>query len=126
MIVRRMNPSDINELRRIHEKFFSEEFPFSHLFGNNLSSLVVTDDNDKIICGGQSQVIVEACVVTDKDIRVEERRRALYAILNHFKQGAACKGFDMLHAFVKNEKWEKHLKKAGFTESKGKALVIGV
>lgn len=126
MIVRRMNPSDIHALGKIHEKFYESEFSFSDLFGNSLSSLVVTDDDDKIILGGQVRVIAEACIVTDKDVKVEERRRALVNILNHFRQGAGCKGFDQLHAFVQDEKWKRHLIKAGFKPTKGEALVISV
>lgn len=126
MIVRRMSPSDIRILSRIHEKFYAGEFSFGDLFGNSLSSLVVTDDDDKIICGGQTRTIAEACIVTNKDIKISERRRALMSILNHFRQGVGCKGFDQLHAFVQDENWRRHLIKAGFKPTKGEALVIGV
>jgi len=126
MITRRLNPSDINELKRIHEKFFEKEFSFNDLFGNALSSLVVTDDNDKIIVGGQVVLITEARIITNKDINIEERRRALFAILDHFKMSIASKGFDQLHAFVQDDKWEQHLKKYGFKETKGQALVVNV
>lgn len=121
-----MNPGDINELKKIHEEFYSDEFSFQDLFGNSLSSLVVTDDNDRIIVGGQARVIAEACVVTNKNIKIEERRRALISILNHFRQGVGCKGFDSLHAFVQDENWKRHLIKIGFKPTKGEALVIGV
>lgn len=127
MIVRRLNPSDIDELRRIHEKFFSKEFSFSDLFGNSLSSLVVTDDEGKIITGGQVRVIAEACIITDKDIKVEERRRAFHQILNHFKFSvASTKGFNQLHVFSEDDKWIRHLKQAGFEETSGKSLVLNI
>ena len=126
MIVRRLNPSDINQLRGIHERFFKEEFDFNDLFGNSLSSLVVTNGDDKIICGGQVVMITEARIVTDKDIKIEERRRALMMILNHFKHSIASKGFDQLHAFVQDEKWIHHLKRYGFKETKGQALVVSI
>ena len=126
MITRRLNPSDINELKRIHERFFDKEFNFNDLFGNALSSLVVTDDNDKIITAGQVILIAEARIITDKDVSIEERRRALMRILNHFKYSIASKGFDQLHVFIQDEKWMNHLKRHGFKETKGQALVIPV
>lgn len=126
MILRRMNPADINELKRIHDKFFSKEFNFNDLFGNSLSSLVVTDDNDKILVGGQIRVITEACIITDKDIKIEERRRALYRVLDAFKFSATSKGFDQLHAFVQDKDWLRHLKRVGFVETKGQSLVLSI
>lgn len=126
MLARRLNPSDIVELKRIHEKFFNKEFSIDDLFGNALSSLVVTDDNDKVIVGGQVVLIAEARIITDKDVKVSERRRALLMMLNHFRHSASSKGFDQLHAFIQDDKWGEHLKRYGFKETKGKSLVIGI
>jgi len=123
--LRRPIPSDIDELRVIHEKFFSHEFPFSDLFDNSVSSLVVTD-NGKIVVGGQVRLITEATIVTDKDVAVEKRRRALIFLLDAFKFSIASRGFDQIHAFVQDETWERHLKKYGFKDTVGKSLVVNI
>lgn len=124
--LRQLNPSDLAELKRIHGKFYSKEFSFHDLFDNSLSSLVVTDNNDKIIVGGQVRVIAEATIVTDKDVNIELRRKALNRLLNAFKFSIASKGFYQLHAFVQDEVWERHLKRHGFKDTVGKSLVINV
>lgn len=126
MILRRLNPSDINQLKQIHGKFFAKEFDFQDLFGSSLSSLVITDDDDRIIVGGQVRAIAEATIVTNKDFIAADRRRALYQFLLHCRLTCASKGFDQLHAFVQDDKWLEHLKKVGFKETVGKSIVLNV
>lgn len=124
--VRKLTPLDINYLRKIHDKYFAHEFDFDHLFGHSLGSFVVVDEDDKILVGGQVQAIAEVSIVTDKDYDVEWRRQALLEFLKIAKMTTKTAHMTQLHAFVQDQNWMRHLKKYGFTETKGQALVTNV
>ena len=126
MILRKLERNDVEELRIIHEKFFSKEFPFADLFDKSLSSLVVTDDEEKIITGGQVRVIAESVIITNKDYPIKDKREALQEMLRALMFTANLKGFNQLHAFIQDENWERHLKRYGFKKTKGQALVLNL
>lgn len=125
MNIRPMEIDDLTELRDLHSKFFSKDFPFPDFLNNYLSSFVVTDD-DKIITGGGVRLIAEAVIVTDKEYDINKRRKALIEMLRASMFICGIKDFDQLHAFVTDEKWKRHLLKQGFKVAKGQTLVIGV
>lgn len=124
--VRGLFDRDIPELGRIHDKFFSGEYSFDELLTNALSSFVITDDKDKIIIGAQVRQIAEVVAVTDKDVEIGIRRQALLRLMNIAAYTCSANKYKQLHAFVQDEKWLRHLEKAGFKKSKGQALVLGV
>ena len=121
-----INPSDINTLRLIHAKFYKHEFEFPDIFNHYLSAFVVTDENDRIITGGGVRVIAEAIAITDKDYPIKERREALMEMLRASMFTANAQGFNQLHAFIQDGKWLRHLKRAGFNNTKGQALVLNL
>lgn len=125
MRVRRLDFDDITQLRDIHNKHYNDEFEFPDLI-TFMSSIVVTDDNDKVITGGGVKLIPESIIITDKDWPIEERRKAL---LEMFRASVFCcgvNGYNQLHAFIQDEKWLRHLKRFGFKETKGKSLYFNV
>jgi len=126
MKLRCINYSDENRLKEIHSKYFDNEFEFPNFYGNFLSSFVVTDDKGEIIVGGGIRPIIEAIIVTDKDIEIDKRRQALIEMLRMSMFGAASRGYKELHAFIQDENWLRHLRKVGFRDTKGKSLVISV
>lgn len=116
---------DIDQIQKIHEKFFISEFPISDL-SNLSSSFVCVDENDKVITAGGIRSIIEAVLVTDKDVAVEVRQRALIRTLLTAQNMTKQAGHSQLHVFVQDEKWMRHLIRHGFIETIGKSLVIGV
>lgn len=125
MIVRSIESWDYKEVKEIHEKYYKEEFEFPGFLNNYLMGIVVEDDSRIIVCGG-IRTIVEAVAVTNKDIRVEKRREALYNLLNASTYYTRKKGYNQLHAFIQDPKWERHLIKAGFHPTKGHSLVMEI
>jgi len=126
MKLRCINYSDEDRLKEIHSKYFSSEFEFPNFFDNFLSSFVVADENNEIIAGGGIRPIVEAVIITNKDIEIEKRRLALIEILRMSMFATAVREYKELHAFIQDDKWLRHLKKAGFRETKGRSLVLSV
>jgi len=126
MRYRGLNPSDIIELQRIHEKFYKEEFELPDFFKGFLSSFVVTDDEDSPIIIGGVRSIAESVILTNKDMSASDRREALYGALKISIFSSSRFGFNQLHAFIQDEKWLNHLKKVGFKETVGKSIVLNL
>lgn len=126
MRLRCIDYSDEEQLRTIHAKYFNSEFEFPDLYTNFLSSFVVTDDDGKIVVGGGIRPIVEAVIITNRDISIGKRRDALIEMLRMSAFGTASRGYKELHAFVQDDKWLRHLEKAGFRKTKGQSLVLSV
>jgi hypothetical protein len=124
MIVRQMNHQDMEVLKVMHKKFYSE-FDFPGFLKKFLLSFVIEDDDGNLILGGGIQPLAEALLVTNQDMSrikigkalVEAQQVALHV----------CRQFqiDELVAFVKNEEYANHLIQHGFS-SRPKALGMKV
>lgn len=124
-MVRSITKRDIDKIGIIHSKFYNDEFPLSDL-NRFMTSFVVTDDNDDVICAGGIRTIVEAIIVTDKDVEVNKRREALLKMLEVAKKTTKTAGYDQIHAFVQDYHWLQHLIDHGFRQTVGESLVIDV
>lgn len=125
MIIRQLQIADLYELRKIHDKFYKNEFEMPDFFDGFLGSFVVVD-NDKIITAGGIRPIAEAVAITNKDLGAEKRREALYKFLEVSSFICNKTGLSQLHAFVQDKNWERHLRKIGFNSCKGDALYLNV
>ncbi len=113
-IIRGMTRDDVEVLRELHEKYYSE-FEFPDFFRECFAKFVVTDEKGGIILGGGVRKIAETMIVTDQNksrikigkALVEAHRASIYA--------CARIGVSELHAFVENEEYAKHLVKHGFS-----------
>lgn len=124
MNIRAAHFSDIDAIRKIHERHFKNEFDFCE-FQNNFLGCFVTEDDKGIISAGGVRTIAECLIVTDMDRRVRDRKTALYNILQTSMHIANRAGYNQLHAFIQDENWERILYKTGFQKTVGKSLVIG-
>lgn len=113
-MIRSILPNDLDQLKRIHEKFYSNEFAFPDFLNKYLCAFSVVDDNDNIISTGGVRLILESVIITDQDLSPRKRMKALYEILTASQFVAQNNGFHTLNAFVDNEIWRKHLMKIGF------------
>jgi hypothetical protein len=123
MIIRGIKETDINELRRIHARFYADEFTFPD-FMNRFINPVVVEDEGKIITAGGVVPIAESIILTNKDIDYSTRLFALKHLLDDNLLNAQYYGFKRLYAFARDSTWEKYLIKAGF--EKNEILSIGV
>jgi len=126
MNIRPITPFDVLRIRRVHEKYFNEEFEFPNFFERFLSAYLVEDDKEQIIAACGVRPIAEAVLITNKDKSVRVRREALFKILHASMFVCNRLGYDQLHAFVQDDSWKKHLENVGFEPTKGQSLVIGV
>jgi hypothetical protein len=107
----------------IHEKFYKEEFSFPG-FGNiNFPAFGLVNDSNKLITVGGVRPIAEMILLTDKETSTRARFYALQEALNFGKYLTRAKGLDQLHAFVQEDQWANQLRKYGFVDCIGKALV---
>ena len=125
MNVREYRPSDLEELERIHNEFFSEEFSLPDFLTNYLCAVTIEDDAGVITIGGVRN-IAESVIVTNKERSAYTRVRALNNLLEASRFIARTHGHDQLHAFIQDDKWYSHLLEKGFAPCKGRALVTGV
>jgi len=119
-------PDDEVQLKTIHS-VNDYEFAFPNFMDKFLCAFTVKDHDGNIITGGGVRTICEAVIITDRDVRIESRRRALHKMLDMSKYVTEKYGYDEIHAIVLDDpKWEGHLKKQGFRDSNGKWLVMSI
>jgi len=123
MITRSLQSRDIEVIRRIHERYFREEFEFSY-FSDLMASFVVVDDEDNIIIAGGVKPIAESILITNKDYNLTKIGRALMDAMEISSYIGRKFSFDQLHAFIQNESFGNHLIQHGFRNTRGKSLVL--
>lgn len=125
-MVRVLEPTDVEKLKKIHDKFFSHEFSFPDFFKGFLCAFVIVDDTGNIITATGIRPIAEVITLTDKTKNVRSRREALYKTLEASAYMANQAGYDQLHCFIQDDTWEYHLLKHGWRATKGNSLVIDI
>lgn len=125
-MIRELRKDDLKELKKIHEKFYKEEFDFPDFFQKFLCAFVSENENGQIVSAGGVRTLTESVFVTNKDIPIKERRDALYDLLHVSLYVCQRNNYDSLHAFIQDKKWLRHLKKVGFNKCKGEAIYIEV
>jgi len=121
------NETDFEALKRIHEKFYKDEFSLNEFMRNFLSLFTASNDKNEIISVAGVRPILEVVAVTDKDKTLRERQIALGdEILGAASLVAKVNGYMDLHAFVQEDNWIRVMKNRGFRDCKGRALVFTV
>lgn len=105
----------MQSLNDLHDKYFGGQFEKTDFTKNFLSAFVITNDDDKIVMGGGVRPIAETIIVTDKESNPHLLGDALLEALRFSM--FTCKRFniELLHAFVKDKGYEKHLIAHGFS-----------
>ena len=116
---------DLAKVEKIHSEFYKHEFPIEDL-NRCLTSFAVVDEEDEVICAGGIRPIIEAIIVTDKDVEIAKRREALIKMLQIAEHTTSRSGYRQMHAFVQDENWARHLVRYGFKSTVGRSLVINV
>ena len=128
MIIKQLDEQSFNQIKEIHNKYFSDQFDLNDLFNNKiLDQIVVCDDNNKVITYGGIKLLFEVVAVTDLNRSARDRKQALIKMLDVIISIAEKKKFEQIHCFPTfNEKWTEHLKDIGFKQTKGTALYLNV
>jgi hypothetical protein len=125
-MIRPFHYDDLAELQRIHAKFYKDEFELPDFVKHYLCAFSVTDTSGDIICTGGVRTIVESIAVTNKDFSVRDRYLALTDLFGGLQYVTKRFGYDEIHSFIQDEKWLNQLKKYGFRDTKGRALVLSL
>jgi hypothetical protein len=124
MTIRAFEANDEAELRKIHQKFFANQFSFFEFCRGYFCRFTVLDSDNQIIVSGGVRPIVEMVAISNLDLPVKDRRAGYLELLSACKSIAAQTGARGLHAFVQDDKWERVIKRFGFRETKGKAFCV--
>jgi len=129
MIIRVMKPDDFEQLKNIHEQFYSDDFSFKEFIGRKwLDKFVIANDSNEIVVAGGIRLITECIAITDKSKSTRERREALLLLLEASKFTSGRNGYEGIHSFVdeSDPNWIEILKKYGFSPTKNQALYLQV
>lgn len=125
MNLRPMNHADLEEISKIHEKFFKEEFELPDFFERFHGAFIIEDDKEILLASGV-RPIAELVCVTNKDMSIKNRVIALKTATKVGAVIASKEGYDQLHCFVQGNDWSRQVQTFHFRPTKGQALVLDV
>lgn len=114
MLIRRLETTDIEHIRQLHEQYYSE-FEFPDFFNRFLSKFAVVDEDGEIVVAGGVRPIAETVIITDQTKSNIKIGRALMEAFRASMYTCAASNIDELHAFVTNEQYASHLVRHGFS-----------
>ena len=124
MILRAFTQRDVETIVALHDKHFKNEFELPEF--DKFVSCIAAEDDGELIAAGGIRTISELVIIPDMSKSLFKRKRAYLSLLQVGKELSRSYGYDQLHAFVQGDRWTQALKHFGFTDCKGKALVMGL
>jgi len=129
MEVRAYKPEDVEEAKRIFDKFYAKDnygsLTFPDMTNEYLCAFTILGNDDKIITTGGVRVIAEITLITDKNRAIKERVLALREVLKISSFIAREFRFDRLHAVTDDPTWANQMQEVGFMP-RGQDLEIEV
>lgn len=125
-MIRAIKKEDLEEVKRIHDKFYKDEFTLPDFVTNYLGAFVVEDENKNIITVGGIRTIVEVIAITNKDFSHRQRRYALYNLLDASVYVAKQFNYDQIHIFIQDDTYKQVAENREFHSTKGHSLVMEV
>jgi|SRR6187399_12128 len=122
MIIRSFHPSDLDEIARLHELYFKNEFTLPDLM--RYVCAFVVEDEQGIVTAGGIKTIAECALVTDLSRDPRVRIRALYQMLDASKFVCERSGYDQMYVWSQNPRYTKRLIRTGFREPQGQSLIL--
>lgn len=109
-MLRQPKDDDQEQLVRIYELFYENEFPLDL---STAFASVVAEQDGAVLGFGWLDLSVESNIILDLSARPRDKFEALRAIVSHGTQVARNAGMNQIHAFPKDPKFvrilEKHL-----------------
>lgn len=121
-MIRSFDPKDLDELRRIHELYFKDEFNLPK-FMEFVCAFTVEDENGIIAAGGVRD-IPEGVIVTNQSRTPHDRIKAVYQVLDASVFVCDRMGYDQIYVWSQNPKWTKRLNKMNFRLPQGQSLIL--
>jgi len=129
MEVRAYKPEDIEEAKRIFDKFYAKDnygsLTFPDMTNEYLCAFTILGNDNKIITTGGVRTIAEITLITDKDRNLKDRVLALREVLRVSSFIAREFRFDWLHAITDDPTWANQMQTVGFVP-RGQELEIEV
>jgi len=129
MEVRSYRPEDVEETKRIFDKFYAKDsygpVKFPDFLSGYLCNFTILSDNGKIITAGGVRNIAEVSLITDKNCSVKGRVIALKEVLKISNYVASQFKFEWLHAITDDPTWANQMQEVGFMP-RGQDLEIKV
>ena len=129
MEVRAYKPEDVEETKRIFDKFYAKDsygpVVFPDMSKGYLCAFTILSDNSKIIIAGGVRTIAEITLITDKNCSVRGRVMALKEVLKISNYVANQFKFEWLHAITDDPTWANQMREVGFVP-RGQDLEIPV
>ena len=122
MIIRSFDPSDMDELKRIHAEHFKDEFNLPD-FLRYLCAFTIEDEKGILTMGGV-RFICECSIVTDLSRDPRDRIKALYQMLDAVSFITRNHGFDQIYVWSQNAKYTRRLIRNGFKLPAGQSLIL--
>lgn len=116
---------DYRKLNELHERFFSRDFIATDFQRGFLGAFVIKDNDGQILLGGGVRPLAETILVTNKDANLHSLGDALLESLQFSRYVCNRANIKLLHAFVKDETYMKHLISQGF-QKRCQALFLEV
>lgn len=121
-MIRAFTPSDIDELKRIHELYFEKEFNLPD-FMSYVCAFVVEDDKGILTFGGIRD-IAECVAVTNMERSPQDRIKALYQLLDASTFVCKNSDYDQMYVWSGDIKYIRRLRKNGFRLSEKQSLIL--
>ena len=121
-MIRACRPEDLEEIKKIHERFYSETHELPNLM--EMICAFVIEDEQGIVTAGGVRDIAEVIAVTNKDRHAVDRARALYQLRD--MSAITCRefGYDRMHIWSQDSKYSKRLMKNNFRLAPGQSLIL--
>ena len=126
MIIRSMHNEDIPILEALNKKYYPEFESPAFTDKDYFTRFVIEDSDRQLVMGGGLRYLAETILVTDKSRNVHTLGASLLQALEHAKRTCQMRHIELLHAFVKNEGYQKHLIEHGFQVREGTPLYLWV
>jgi citrate lyase synthetase len=121
-MIRSFCPEDLDELRKIHEQYFANEFNFPDFM--NFICVFVIEDEKGIITAGGIRDIAECVAVTNMSRAPKERLAALYQLLDASVFVCGKSKYDQMYVWSQNPKYTRRLMRNNFRLPQGQSLIL--
>jgi len=121
MNIRAFECKDVEEVKRLHAKYFPDyDFPD---FLNYICAFVIEDDTGIVTAGGVRD-IAECVAVTNMSLDPRTRIQALYKLLDASTFVCRKSDFNQMYVWSRDPKYTKRLMKNGFRLPDGQSLIL--
>ncbi len=121
-MIREFRPSDMEEVIKLHELYFKDDFYFPD-FLRFVCAFVVEDEQGILTVGGIRD-IAECVAVTNLGRSPQDRIKALYQLLQASIFTCTRNNYDQMYVWSKDEKYVRRLKRNGFRLSEKQSLIL--